>query len=147
MAGLHVEGPIASPEVTLFTDPADKTQESILSYIVLGRDLGSGQSTEESTLLAQAALALTIRQGRGFATGFAETLGISDFQIDAAGSGNDTQVIVSGRLSRKLLLRYGRSVFSPDQTLFLRYDISKRLYLEAAQGVERAVDVFYSFSF
>ena len=142
-----MEGPIANPEVTLFTDPADKTQESILSYIVLGRDLGSGQSTEESTLLAQAALALTIRQGRGFATGFAESLGISDFQIDAAGSGDDTQVIVSGRLSRRLLLRYGRSVFKPDQTLFLRYDISKRLYLEAAQGLERAVDVFYSFSF
>jgi len=147
VAGLHVEGPIANPEVTLFTDPADKTQESILSYIVLGRDLGDSQSTEESTLLAQAALALTIRQGRGFATGFAESLGISDFQIDAAGSGDDTQVVVSGRLSRKLLLRYGRSVFKPDQTLFLRYDISKRLYLEAAQGVERAVDVFYSFSF
>ena len=117
------------------------------SYIVLGRDIGASTTNEESTLLAQAALALTIRQGRGFASGFAEGLGISDFQIDAAGSGDDTQVLVSGRLSRKLLLRYGRSVFAPDQTLYLRYDINKRLYLEAAQGLERAVDLFYSYSF
>ena len=145
--GLHVQGSVIDPSVTLFTDPADKTQESILSYIVLGRDIGASTTNEESTLLAQAALALTIRQGRGFASGFAEGLGISDFQIDAAGSGDDTQVLVSGRLSRKLLLRYGRSVFAPDQTLYLRYDINKRLYLEAAQGLERAVDLFYSYSF
>ncbi len=147
VAGLQLGGPIADPTVTLFTEPADKTQESILSYIVLGRDLGGSSTSEESSLLAQAAVALTVRQGRGFATGFAESLGISDFQIDASGSGDDTQVVVSGRLSRKLLLRYGRSVFAPDQTLFLRYDISKRLYLEAAQGIERAVDLFYSYSF
>lgn len=147
VAGLHLEGPIADPTVTLFTDPPDKTQENILSYIVLGRDLSGNQSNEESTLLAQAALALTLRQGRGYAAGFAESLGIQDFQIDAAGSGDDTEVVVSGRLSRKLLLRYGRSVFAPQETLYLRYDISKRLYLEAAQGVQRAVDLFYSFSF
>ncbi len=147
VAGLHLEGAVADPTVTLFTDPPDKPQENILSYIVLGRDLSSNQSNEESSLLAQAAIALTIRQGRGYATGFAESLGISDFQIDAAGSGDDTEVVVSGRLSRKLLLRYGRSVFAPQETLYLRYDISKRLYLEAAQGVQSAVDLFYSFSF
>ena len=147
VAGIHLEGAVAEPSVTLFTDPPDKTQENILSYIVLGRDLSSNQSSEESSLLARAALALTIQQGEGFATGFAESLGISDFQIDAAGSGDDTEVLVSGRLSRKLLLRYGRSVFAPQATLYLRYDINKRLYLEAAQGVQRAVDLFYSFSF
>lgn len=147
VAGLHLQGAVADPSVTLFTDPPDKQQENILSYIVLGRDLNSNQSNEESSLLAQAALALTIRQGRGYAAGFAESLGISDFQIDAAGSGDDTEVVVSGRLSRKLLLRYGRSVFAPQETLYLRYDLSKRMYLEAAQGVQSAVDLFYSFSF
>lgn len=147
IAGLHLEGNIADPQVTLFTEPADKTQESILSYLVLGRDLGGGVDSSEEQLLAAAALALTLREGKGFATGFAESLGISDFSMTAAGSGDDTQVVLSGRLSSRLLLRYGRSVFDAEDTLFLRYDISKKLYLEAARGVERAVDLFYSFSF
>ena len=146
VAGLQIEGPLNDPVVTLFTDPADKTQESILSYIVLGRDLGDN-SSEDSNLLANAALALTLKEGRGFATGFAESLGISDFSIEASGSGDDTQVVLTGRLSDRLLLRYGRGVFAADESLFLRYDITKSLYLEAAQGVERAVDLFYSFSF
>jgi len=29
----------------------------------------------------------------------------------------------------------------------LRYDLSRKLYIEAAQSLEGAVDVFYSFSF
>jgi len=147
VAGLHIEGNISDPKVTLFTEPADKTQESILAYIVLGRDLDDGTDTDESQLLAAAALAFTLKEGKGFATGFAESLGISDFSMITGGSGDDTQVIVSGRLSSQLLLRYGRNVFDAEDTLFLRYDLSKRLYLEAARGVERAVDLFYSFSF
>jgi len=104
VVGLQLQGPVIDPAITLFTEPADKTQESILSYIVLGRDLGVSTTNEESTLLAQAALALTIRQGRGFASGFAESLGISDFQIDASGSGDDTQVLVSAMAAAYLLL-------------------------------------------
>ena len=137
VAGLHIEGPIADPEVTLFTDPADKTQESILSYIVLGRDI-SETSDQESNLLASAALALTLKGSRGIATDVADKLGIRDFALDARGRGDDTEVVVSGRVSDRVLLRYGQSVFDSQSTLYLRYDITRKLYLEAAQGVENA---------
>ncbi len=146
VAGMHLTGPIANPEITLFTEPADKSQEAILSYIVLGRDIGD-TSDQESNLLASAALALTLKSGRGYADNIAESLGIKDFTLDARGRGNDTEVVLSGRVSDRLLLRYGRSVFEPESTLYLRYDITRQLYLEAAQGLERAVDLFYSFSF
>jgi len=146
IAGLRVGGPLAEPEVTLFTEPADKSQDAILSYILLGRDINDA-SDQEQNLLASAALALTLNGGRGKATEFAESFGIKEFSLDARGRGDDTEVVVSGRLSDRLLLRYGRSVFSPGSTLYLRYDITRQLYLEAAQGVERAVDLFYSFSF
>jgi translocation and assembly module TamB len=146
VAGLRVSGPLAEPQVTLFTDPADKSQDSILSYILLGRDINTA-SDQEQNLLATAALALTLNGGRGKATELAEAFGISEFTLDARGRGDDTEVVVSGRLNDKLLLRYGRSVFTPGSTLYLRYDITRQLYLEAADGVERAVDLFYSFSF
>jgi len=146
IAGLRVEGLLAEPMVTLFTEPANKSQDAILSYVLLGRDINEA-SDEEQNLLASAALALTVTGSRGYATKFVESLGVKDFALDARGRGEKTEVVVSGRLNDKLLVRYGQSVFSNTQTLYLRYDITRKLYLEAARGVERAVDLFYSFSF
>ena len=54
---------------------------------------------------------------------------------------------MSGRVNDRLLLKYGQSVFEAQKTLYLRYDLAKNLYLEAAQGAQRAVDLFYEFSF
>ncbi len=145
-AGLHIDGRIEDPQLTLFTEPADKTQESILSYIVLGRDIGNN-TDQESNLLASALIALTLKQGRGYTDDLADSLGIQEISLDARGNGDDTEVVVSGRVNDRLLLRYGRSVFDDDFTLYLRYDLTKQLYLEAARGAARAVDIFYTFSF
>lgn len=147
VAGLRIQGTVASPETALFTEPADKQQDSILSYIVLGRDINEA-SDQEANLLASAALALTVRGGRSIAGGIASALGVQDFAFETRGNGDDTELVVSGRLNDRLLLRYGRSVFQPLSTLYLRYDLTKKLYLEAAQSsLEQAVDLFYSFSF
>ena len=146
IAGLRVSGAIKEPAVTLFTEPADKSQDSILSYVLLGRDVNVA-SDEEQNFLATAALALTLQGGRGRATQLAESLGVEDFALESRGQGSKTEVVVSGRLNDRLLVRYGRSVFTAGNTLYLRYDLTRKLYLEAAQGIARAVDVFYSFSF
>ncbi len=146
IAGLRIQGTVATPEIVLFTEPGDKTQDAILSYIVLGRDINE-TSDQEANLLATAALALTVKGGRDIAGGIASALGVQDFALETRGSGDNTELVVSGRLNDRLLLRYGRSVFEPQSTLYLRYDLSKKLYLEAAQGLESAVDLFYSFSF
>lgn len=145
-AGLRIQGTVGTPEIALFTEPADKTEDAILSYIVLGRDIND-TSDQEANLLATAALALTVRGGKDIAGGIANALGVEDFALETRGNGNDTELVVSGRLNDRLLLRYGRSVFEAQSTLYLRYDLTKKLYLEAAQGVEGAVDLFYSFSF
>ncbi|NND92360.1 MAG: translocation/assembly module TamB, partial [Granulosicoccus sp.] len=146
VAGLNIGGTVASPEITLFTEPGDKSQDAILSYIVLGRDINEA-SDQEANLLATAALALTVKGGRNIAGGIASAIGVEDFALETRGSGDSTELVVSGRLNDRLLLRYGRSVFEPESTLYLRYDLTKKLYLEAAQGVDSAVDLFYSFSF
>ncbi len=146
-AGLRITGTVADPEITLFTEPDDKSEDAILSYIVLGRDINE-TNDQEANLLATAALALTVKGGRNIAGGIADALGVQDFSLETRGSGDDTELVVSGRLNDRLLLRYGRSVFETTSTLYLRYDLTKKLYLEAAQGaVDQAVDIFYSFSF
>ena len=146
VAGLRIKGTVETPNITLFTDPADKGEDSILSYIVLGRDINE-TSDEEANLLATAALALTVKGGKSLTTGIAESLGVEEFDLETRGRGENTEIVVSGRLNDRLLLRYGRSVFQTQNTLYVRYDLTKRLFLEAAQGAESAVDLFYAFSF
>lgn len=146
IAGLRIEGDVEQPEISLFTDPGDKSDESILSYIVLGRDIGE-TSDQEANLLATAALALTVKGGKAFGQGIADSLGIEEFGLETRGKGDDTELVVSGRLNDRLLLKYGQSVFEAQKTLYLRYDLAKNLYLEAAQGAQSAVDLFYEFAF
>ncbi len=147
IAGLRIGGTVEEPKTELFTEPSDKQQDAILSYIVLGRDINDDTSNQEANLLAAAALALTVKGGNTIGTGVASALGVSDFALETRGRGDDTELVVSGRLNDRLLVRYGRSVFQPQSTLYLRYDLSRKLYIEAAQSLEGAVDVFYSFSF
>ena len=146
VAGLRIKGTVEKPVITLFTDPADKGEDSILSYIVLGRDINE-TSDEEANLLATAALALTVKGGKTLTSGIAKTLGVDDFDLETRGRGENTEIVVTGRLNDRLLLRYGRSVFQTQNTLYVRYDLTKKLFLEAAQGAESAVDLFYTFSF
>jgi len=138
---------VASPEITLFTDPADKNQDAILSYIILGRDINEA-SDQEADLLQTAALALAVRGGRSLGGGVASALGVQEFGLETRGSGDDTELVVTGRINDRLLLKYGRGVFDSQNTLYLRYDLTKKLYLEAAtSAVQNAADLFYSFSF
>jgi len=146
IAGLRIEGDVEEPDINLFTEPADKSDESILSYIILGRDIGAA-SDQDASLLAAAALALTVRGGKVVGQGLANSLGIQEFGFETQGSGDDTELVVSGRINDRLLLKYGRSVFEPGNTLYLRYDLARNLYLEAAEGASTAVDLFYEFAF
>ena len=145
-AGLRIQGTVVTPELTLFTEPSDKSQDSILSYIVLGRDINEA-SDQEADLLATAALALAVKGGRTIGTGVANRLGVREFGLETTGRGDDTELIVSGRINDRLEVRYGRGVFDAQNTLYLRYDLTRKLYLEAAQGAQEAVDLFYSFAF
>jgi translocation and assembly module TamB len=88
-----------------------------------------------------------ISNGRSFSQNIAENLGIEDFYLTATGTGDETQVMLSGRLNNRLLVRYGVGVFNAVSTLFLRYDLAEQLYIETTQGLEKAIDIFYSFEF
>jgi translocation and assembly module TamB len=145
LAGLRVDGSLKNPTTTLFSEPS-MPQEEILSYVVLGRSLEFG-STDDSQMLTNAALFMGISNGRSFSQNIAENLGIEDFYLTATGTGDETQVMLSGRLNNRLLVRYGVGVFNAVSTLFLRYDLAEQLYIETTQGLEKAIDIFYSFEF
>ncbi len=143
-AGLRLSGNAEQPKSEVFSEPA-MSQEQALSYLVLGRPLG--QSSGESNLLAQAALSMGLAGSSSLTGNVATRLGIQDFQLDSEGSGSSTSVVASGKLSERLSLRYGVGVFEPANTVALRYELSKRLYLEAASGLASSLDIFYKRDF
>jgi translocation and assembly module TamB len=139
-AGLRLSGNAAQPRSEVFSEPA-MSQEQALSYLVMGRPLGQGGG--DNNMLAQAALALGMAGSAPLVNSLAQGLGISDFQLDTQGSGVSTSVVASGNLSERLSLRYGVGVFEPANTIALRYELSRKLYLEAASGLASSLDLFY----
>ncbi len=144
IAGIRLTGNAEQPTSEVFSEPT-MSQEQALSYLVLGRPLGS--SGEDNNMLAQAALGLGLMGSSGVTSKLATDLGIEDFQLDTQGSGDATSVVASGNISEKLSLRYGVGVFEPANTIALRYLLSKRLYLEVASGVASSLDLFYKRDF
>ena len=144
IAGIRLSGSAEQPTTTVFSEPA-MSQEQALSYLVLGRPLGT--SGEDNNMLAEAAFGLGLAGSAGITGSLASGLGIDDFQLDTEGSGNSTSVVASGNLTEKLSLRYGVGVFEPANTIALRYKLSKKVYLEAASGLASSLDIFYKRDF
>ncbi len=144
VAGIRLSGSAEQPTTQIFSEPA-MSQEQALSYLVLGRPLST--TGEDNNMLAQAALGLGLMGSAGVTSDLAKNLGIQDFELDTQGSGNETAVVASGKITEKLSLRYGVGVFEPASTIALRYLLSKKVYLEVASGVASSLDIFYKRDF
>lgn len=144
IAGLRLTGPADAPVSEVFSEPT-MAQEQALSYLILGRPLGADSG--DSNLLGQAALALGMAGSTPLAQNIASSLGIDDFQLDTEGSGLTTSVVATGYITEKLSLRYGVGVFEQANQLALRYDLTRRLYLEAVGGLASSLDFFYRIDF
>lgn len=145
--GVNVIGQAPKPTITLTSD-SPMSQDEILSYLVLGRPLGNKQETsaaDKQALALSAALNLTGKTGAIGMLG--ERLGVSDLIIGTQGDSDSTEVAVSGRLSEKVWLSIGRGVFQPSQSVTVRYQINRRLSLEALSALESAITLFYSWRF
>lgn len=143
IAGLKVTGMASNPSLEIFSEPA-LDEASALSYLLQGRAPGEGGGASDA--LTTALLGLTLGKAGGTVGAIGEAFGIQDLSLDTAGSGDDSQVEVSGNLSERLSMSYGVGVFSPIARLTLRYKIWNNLYAEAVSGAAQAVDLIYTIS-
>ncbi|MDY0249523.1 MAG: translocation/assembly module TamB domain-containing protein [Pseudomonas sp.] len=143
-AGLRLTGPAAQPRSEIFATPA-MSQEQALSWLLLGRALQGG--AEDGNVMAQAALALGLMGTAPITNKLAEVFGVQDFLLESEGNGLTSSVVASGRISERISVRYGVGVFEPASALTLRYELTKRLYLEAASGLANSLDLFYKRNF
>lgn len=142
-AGVKVTGPASEPTVTIFSDPA-MPQANALSYLLRGQDIdGEAGGNSMTTTLIGLSLA---KSGRVVGE-LGEAFGVQDLQLDTAGSGDDSQVTVSGYILPGLQVKYGVGIFDSVGEFTVRYRLMQDLYVEAMSGVDSAVDLLYQFEF
>lgn len=142
-AGVQVTGSARDPRVRLYSDP-DLPDAEKLSWVVMGRDPAQGGA--ETALLQQAALALL--SGGGTGENFAGRVGLDEIGFKGPGSnasGEDSPALTLGkRLSNNLYVTYEQSLSGAMGTLYVFYDLSRRLTLRGQTGENSAVDLIYT---
>ncbi|MFN2332588.1 MAG: translocation/assembly module TamB domain-containing protein, partial [Halomonas sp.] len=135
-------GTAADPQLRVFSEPA-MDEARALSYLLRGR---APDDSDTDGALTQALIGLTLGQTGGAVGAIGEAFGVSDLALETAGTGDESQVVVSGQLTDDLRISYGIGVFSPIAELTLRYTLWRNLYVQAVSGAAQAVDLVYAFS-
>ncbi|CAH0534489.1 Translocation and assembly module subunit TamB [Vibrio stylophorae] len=143
IAGIKVTGPAEEPIAEVFSEPS-MPQVNAISYLLRGRNLDSDSDANGMTT---ALISLGLAQSGKLVGQIGEAFGVQELALDTAGSGDDTQVTVSGYILPDLQLKYGVGIFNSLGEFTLRYRLMKDLYLEAVSGVDSAVDLLYQFEF
>jgi translocation and assembly module TamB len=130
VVGVSVRGPLQEPEFNVFSEPG-MTQSEQLSWLVLGRPL-DGASEGESSMIAQAALALGLKGGDFLAERLGGGLGVDTVGIEtgsgeagAASDVNQAAFVIGKYLSPDLFVSYGIGLFDSISTVKLEYSLSQ----------------------
>ncbi|ART58177.1 DUF490 domain-containing protein [Acidovorax carolinensis] len=143
-AGVQVTGSALAPRVRLYSDPELPDAEK-LSWVVLGRDAANGGA--EAAVLQQAALTLLGRGGASPTAQVASRLGLDEIGFKGPGAGEDATsaaLTFGKRLSKDMYVTYERSLSGTLGTLYIFYDLSRRLTLRGQTGEKSAVDIIYT---
>jgi translocation and assembly module TamB len=75
----------------------------------------------------------------------ARRLGFEGVSVSATSGPDETALIVSKYLGSGIYVSYGLGLFDTVNTLRLRYQVNRRLSLEATSGEEETAEIFYTF--
>jgi len=136
-AGLVVYGPAKTLTVNLFSTPVMPKSE-ILSYITRGRGLSNSTPSNGSLGVI---LGATLANASGILEKIEKLPLINNLEID----GDEEQASIAGYVGDNVYIKYGRGVAEPINELTVRFYLLNRLWLETVTGIERSVDLYFSF--
>ncbi|MDE2605747.1 MAG: translocation/assembly module TamB domain-containing protein [Burkholderiales bacterium] len=140
--GVQVTGRALAPHVALWSE-AGLSEAETLSWVVLGRS-SAGSGAETALLQRAAAAMLAGRHGTG--RGVAGSLGLDDLSV-TPDSTSGAVVRVGKRFADNLYAAYERSLSGTMGTLFLFYDVSRRVTVRAEAGERAGLDLILTFHF
>ncbi|WP_396435827.1 translocation/assembly module TamB domain-containing protein [Limnohabitans sp.] len=143
--GVQITGTALLPRIRLYAEP-DLPDADKLAWLVLGRPAASGGA--ESAVLQQAAVVLLSGNGENFSSELANRLGLDEISL-ATGSRSDSTatgaaVTLGKRLSKDFYLAYETSLSGAFGSLYIFYDLSRRLTLRAQAGEQSALDLIFT---
>ncbi len=143
--GVKITGTALLPRIRLYADP-DLPDADKLAWLVLGRSAANGGA--ESAVLQQAAVALLSGNGKTLTGELANSLGLDEISL-ASGSRSDATatgaaVTLGKRLSKDFYLAYETSLSGAFGSLYIFYDLSRRLTLRAQAGEQSALDLIFT---
>ena len=148
--GVTVTGTALAPRIRLYADP-DMPDADKLAWLVLGRSPAGGGA--ESAVLQQAAMALLGGNGQRLGGDLAQALGLDEISV-ASGSrsatttsstnATGTAITLGKRLSKDFYLVYESSLSGAFGSLYVFYDLSRRVTLRAQAGDVNALDLVYT---
>ena len=144
-AGVQITGTALLPRIRLYADP-DLPDADKLAWLVLGRSAANGGA--ESAVLQQAAVALLSGNGKSLSGELANSLGLDEISL---GSGSRSDATATGaavtlgkRLSKDFYLAYETSLSGAFGSLYVYYDLSRRLTLRAQAGQQSTLDLIFT---
>ncbi|WP_413111242.1 translocation/assembly module TamB domain-containing protein [Thaumasiovibrio sp. DFM-14] len=143
IAGVRVTGTADSPELSVFSDPA-MPQQNALSYLLRGRNI---DAEDNGSMMTSAMIGLVLSQSGQVVGNIGQAFGVQDLTLDTSGTGDDSQVTVSGYIAPGLQVKYGVGIFNSLAEFTVRYRLMKDLYIEVVSGLDSAVDILYQFEF
>ncbi len=152
--GVRVTGNTENPNIVVFNN-AGLTQQQAMNALVTGR-INDGEATQVSEQgfksqvtnnLAAAGLNFGLTGTRSLTNQIGKAFGLQSLTVDASGNSEDTNVNVTGYVTPDLYIRYGVGVFNAENSLSIRYQLTRRIYVESTSAAENAVDVVYSWQF
>ena len=141
--GVQVTGTGRAPRLRLWSEP-ELPEAQKLSWLLLGRPAsGSGA---ETALLEDAALSLLARRAGVNPGGLARRFGLDELGLRREGT-EGAALTLGKRLADRLYAVYERSLSGTLGTLWVFYDLTRRLTLRAQAGERSGVDLVYTLSF
>ena len=140
--GVLITGNAQAPFIRLYAEP-DLPDGEKLAWLVTGRASPSGGA--EAALVQEAALAL-LSSKRSGGRGLAGSLGLDQLSV-RRDSSEGAVVTLGKRFARNFYASYERSLSGALGTLYIFYDVSRRLTVRAQAGERAGVDLIFTFAF
>lgn len=152
--GVRIKGTANAPDISVFNN-AGLSEQQAMNAIITGRLDSSADSqiseqgfrSQVTNNLAAAGLSLGLSGTRSLTNQIGSALGLESLTVDASGNSSDTHVNVTGYITPDLYIRYGVGVFNAQTELSMRYQLTRRVYVQATSTTENMVDVIYRWKF
>ncbi|MFW2178103.1 MULTISPECIES: translocation/assembly module TamB domain-containing protein [unclassified Moraxella] len=152
--GLKVKGKTSKPDILVFNNGGLSEQQAMNALVTGSLNNTTGQNTNEqefsnrvNNTLAAAGLSYGLSGTRRLTNQIGRAFGLQSLTLDANGTGNDTLVSITGYITPDLFIRYGVGVFTAQPELSMRYQLTRRLYVEAKSAVNNSVDLIYNWRY